>query len=128
MISTIPSLFLNKSRYMYPGGGGGVLTINLVGLCMCRPMLERRGLTELTKLKKWVLLELKADRTGENGCIQQKWVLLELIDYQVGVFRANKTQKGGLNRGTYPFCFNMGNTPSPPGTCTSLLLTGFCWT
>ena len=76
--------------------------------------------------------ERTADRTGENGCIQKKWVLLEDFranrTVKVGAFRANKTQKGGLYRGTYPYCFNMGIPPPPPGTCTSLLLTGFCWT
>ena len=39
------------------GGGGGVLTYKM-GMYV-PPMLKRSGLTELIKLKKWVLSELK---------------------------------------------------------------------
>ena len=46
-------LFSGISVDSEPGGGGVVLTY----ICMCRPMLKRRGLTELIKLKKWVLSE-----------------------------------------------------------------------
>ena len=36
--------------------------------------------------------------------VGKKWVHSE----KVGAFRANKSQKGGLFCGTYPYCFNMG--------------------
>ena len=61
----------------------------------------------------------RSDRTGKNW---EKWVHSE----KVGAFRANRTEKlgaitadktqkkgGGLYRGTYPHCFNMG--VHPPG-------------
>ena len=37
---------------------------------------------------------------------------------KVGAFRVNKTQKGELYRGTYPYYFNMGVPPPPPHTHT----------
>ena len=50
-------------------------------------MLKRRGLTELIKLKKVgafraerMVKVLPIELTGKNGCIQKKWVLLELIE------------------------------------------------
>ena len=60
---------------MDPPGGGGVLAYKSV----CRPMLKRRGLTELIKLKKWLLSELKPT---------VKVVPLELIELgKMGAFR-----------------------------------------
>ena len=56
------------------------------------PYVKKRGLTELIKLKKVgafrgertvkiVPLELiELGKNEKNGCIQKKWVLLELID------------------------------------------------
>ena len=90
--------------------GWGYPHIKLV--YMCRPRLNKKkgggGLTELIKLKKGVLSELKRKNgkvvplelieVGKNGCIQKKWVLLELINLK----------KGGFFCGTYPYCFNMG--------------------
>ena len=76
--------------YRRGGMGGGRYSYKIV--CMCRPMFKRRDsrLTELIKLKKTgalraerivkvVPLEL-IELTGENGCIQKKWVLLELLE------------------------------------------------
>ena len=39
------------------GGGRGALTYKM-GMYVPRPKLNRRGLTELVKLKKWAILEL----------------------------------------------------------------------
>ena len=74
------------------------------------------GLTELIKLKMWVLSEVK-ERYWE------KWVHSEKVGAfranrteKVGAFRANKTKikgGGGLYRDTDPYCFNMG--VPPPG-------------
>ena len=78
---------------------GGDSHIKWVYWPMCRPRLKGRGLTELIKLKKWVLSELvleptytfRADREANRA-------------EKVGAFRANKLKKGGggLYRGTYP--------------------------
>ena len=85
--------------------GWGYPHIKLV--YMCRPRLNKKkgggGLTELIKLgKKWVLSELKRKNgkvvplelieVGKNGCIQKKWVLLELINLKKGGFFAAHTR------------------------------------
>ena len=64
------------------GGWGGVLLIKSKWVCMRRPRLKRRGLTELINLKKWVL-SIGAERTV-------KVVPLELIELgKMGAFRRN---------------------------------------
>ena len=52
-------LKLSDGRHDPGGGGGGGGYSHIKWVCMCRPRLKRRGLTELIKLKKRVLLELK---------------------------------------------------------------------
>ena len=85
-------------------GGWGYPHIKLVYMCRPRLGLNKKkkgggGLTELIKLeKKWVLSDLKRKKgkvvplelieVGKNGCIQKKWVLLELINLKKGGFFA----------------------------------------
>ena len=64
------------------------------------------------------VVPLELIELGKMGASRKKWVLLELIELKkVGAFRDNKTQKRGLYRGIYPYCFNMGVTP-PGGLFT----------
>ena len=70
---------------------------------MCRPMLKRRGLTELIKLKKWVLSELKTVKVvplelielGIMGAFRKVGAFRANRTGKVGAFRANKKKKGG---------------------------------
>ena len=65
-------------------GGGLRGYSHIKWVCMCRPRLKRRGLTEKVgafraeRMVKVVPLELI--ELGKNGCIQKKWVLLEPIN------------------------------------------------
>ena len=47
---------IHKPNEHFEPGGGGYSHIQWV--CMCHSVLKRRGLTELIKMKKWVLSEL----------------------------------------------------------------------
>ena len=56
--------------------------------------IEKVGAFRAERTVKAVPLELI--ELGKNGCIQKKWVLIELIELKkVGALRANKTKKSG---------------------------------
>ena len=73
--------------YLNPGGGGGVLTYKM-GMYV-PPYVKKKGAYGVDQTEK--VDAFRAERTvkvvslelielGKSGCIQKKWVLLELIE------------------------------------------------